>query len=629
MWGVKAAPRILLVLLLVVLAAPPARAIEGAVHVGHSGDIRALQLVDDTLWIGTSGGVLRYDLGNDRFSGRVTLGERLPSNSVRVIRARGDEVLVGTDAGLAVFDGASTRVYTNHSHGVHDSVSFDLIRSIDFGRDDVVFVGTHGDGLGVMTPEGGHSITREDSLLDDKVYGVVETWATDEFGVEAPTYYYATSMGLCAFGDSLWTNFQAGAGIPRGEIRRLLWRDGLFYLLVGVGGVYRFDGHRAVSVSPRDVLPADDVADIALGPGDVIWAVGRLGGIAVFQNDRWKRIGQGDPMIDNARWRCAHTDGSDAYFGSADGLIVTMRDNILRKLRIPGELPSGAVRSIVGVERNVFFLSGPEVVRVSRSLSDLKRDDSPPGVVAMAADGNGSIWVAGRWGIYRRTDDGYNDFVQDIVEVEPAFTTLCFDANGWLWTATRSGNVYRYDGDLWLPMGESGEVLGGAVEKLCAERGAVWAAARSGVARFDGRAWNVVAADSLGGEVRDLVVAPGEGGGVVVATTKRLWRSPPAGGDWQPLGVLTGRLAPASPDSVFVAPRGRTINCAAFDDEGNLYLGTDAGLALLGEGRTRWIGAADGLGGEAVVDLFLENGEALWVGFRSDGLTRIPLRSLW
>jgi ligand-binding sensor domain-containing protein len=636
-WGVKPAVAIIATTLIVALAALPTQtpggAIDGAVHVGYGSDIRAMERSGNTLWIGTSGGVVHFDLDSATFTRHATLGEVLPSNSVRAIRSKGDSVLVGTDAGLAIFDGDITHVFTNRNRGAYDSLSFDLIRSLDLGRGDAIFIGTYGDGLGVMTPDEGRAITREDSLLDDKVYGVVETWTRGPGDLEEVSHYYATSMGLCAYRDSAWVGFQAGAGIPRGEVRRIFARDGGgYYLLVGVGGVYRFNGARAIDVSPRDVLAGNDIADIAIGRR-AVWAVGRSGGIAVYQNGSWRRIGQGDRLIDAARWRCVYAEGDDAYFGSADGLLVTVRDNILRKHQLPKELPAGSVRSIVGAGDNVFLMSGPEVVSVGRAVPRLVRDDSPAGLVTLAADANGGLWAAGRWGIYRRTDGGYSEFVHDIVSADPAFTALCFDEHGWLWTATRSGDVYRYDGELWLRMGEAEEVfgVGEAVEKLCARRGAIWAAAPVGVARFDGGSWDVIAADSLGGEVRDLAVRPGDEATVVAVTASRMWRYRDGHGDWRPLAVVDGTLATADSDSLaaFVVPPSRAINRIAFDDDGGVYLGTDDGLALIGKGGERWIEPEEGLGGTSIIDLFVDGGEVLWIGFRADGLTRIPLRSLW
>jgi ligand-binding sensor domain-containing protein len=169
-----------------------------------------------------------------------------------------------------------------------------------------------------------------------------------------------------------------------------------------------------------------------------------------------------------------------------------------------------------------------------------------------------------------------------------------------------------------MRMGEPEEVLGGPVDGLLAEGQVVWAFSSRGVARFgsvDGAAaWTSFSPDTLGGGVTDM--ARTLGGAVVAATPTglRLYRSDSA--DW-------GDAAP------FTAPPSRPIHCIAVDDSGMVYLGTERGLALIDDRGTRWVGPREGIGGTAVIDLLVERGRYLWLGFRSDGLTRIPLESLW
>jgi ligand-binding sensor domain-containing protein len=596
---------------------------EGRVHVVHTGDVRALCNVDDVLWIGTGGGLYRYDLGRDRFVDHVTVENRLPSNSVRAIRAKGDSVLVGTDAGLVIFDGDETLVYSGAGEGVYDSLYFDEIRAIDIGVGDAVYLGTFGHGLAVMRPSGGHMITREDSLLDDKVYGTVEV--VREGGEK--DFYYATSMGLCAYRDSAWVGFQAGAGIPRGEVRRVLaaGADDL-YLLVGVGGVYSFDGARARDLSPRGLFPGDDVADLSLDRRGILWAAGRFGGLAVRQSGHWKRIGEGDPMVDSSRWRCVYTDDEGgAFFGSADGIVVSVRDNILRKHRVPDQLPAPSARSIVGGPDEVRFLSGDRVVRVPLDLSALDVEETPPGLVALAVDGRGALWAAGRWGIYQDSGDGLHEFVYDVDSPEPSFTSLCFDGTGRLWTATRAGAVYRYDGELWLGMAEPGELFVGSIDELAIEpardeRGeAVWALARArGLAAYSAQTWTVHPAEGLGGDVRDLSI--GEHGVAAVGAARVFVHD---GGVWLPVG-LDARGGLAVGDTVDAFVTARAVNCVAWGS-GALYLGTESGLVGLDEDGVHRLR----LGGDAVVDVFVDGSGSVWVGYRCDGLLRIDAKSRW
>jgi ligand-binding sensor domain-containing protein len=613
---VKSVLRTAVVLVLVALASSPAqsRKIEGAVHLGHTGGVRALLRTGETLWIGTGGGLYQYDLGSDDFTGHAIVGDRLPSSSIRALAQKDGAVYVGTDGGLAVWDGAATTVYTNRNRHRFRGLSFDRIEHIDVGPSGDIYISTFGHGVGVMREEEPYALTREDSLLDDKVYGVAEG--------EEGELFFATSMGLCAFRDSTWVGFQAGAGIPRGEVRAILPGSDRIYLLVGVGGVYRFGGDRAARMSPQGVLPGDDIAALTLDDRDVLWAAGRFGGLAVYQGGRWKRFGEEDADVNAARWRCAYADGEGGvFFGSADGLVVVIRDNNLRKIHIPQELPSGSVRSIVGVGGDVFFLCGENVVRAPGSLSDVAVEDAPEGLVSLAASDSG-LWAAGRWGIFRRTPEGYREALGVTRVAEPAFTALCFDGRGRAWAALRSGAIVRYDGEIWLRMAEPVEVFNGPIDGLAAGGGGVWAWSRRGVARYDGSAWSVSPPDSFGGaEVCDLAVSPQ--GGVVAATAERVWLFRADTSGWRAVGFGSGS------EGAYVFPRRRAVRCLAFDADGYLYVGTEDGLAAVRDDGLHWFGADEGLGGRAVAAVYAGDGDALWVGFRTDGLTRVPVKSLW
>jgi hypothetical protein len=41
----------------------------------------------------------------------------------------------------------------------------------------------------------------------------------------------------------------------------------------------------------------------------------------------------------------------------------------------------------------------------------------------------------------------------------------------------------------------------------------------------------------------------------------------------------------------------------------------------------RWITHQDGIGGSAVTSVLARGGDDLWIGFRSDGLTRLPIEA--
>lgn len=594
----------------------------GWLHFGHTGDVRALCRVGDFLWVGTGGGLFIYDLGSSEIAEHLTVGEKLPSNSIRAIAANSGSIYVGTDDGLAVFNRDEVSVYTDRRPGRFAGAPLGLIRRIDFGLDGVTYLSTYGSGLSVLEKGKARAITREDSLLDDKVYGMVQEDDT--------TYYFATSMGLCAYRDSLWVNFQAGAGIPRAEIRQIVAAsDGGYYLLVDGRGVYWFDGERARDVTDPSLFPENAIASIAMDARGGLWACGDHGVIAVYRNRHWTRVDeQGDAAVPaDRRWRCAYADTlGGVYIGSSDGLVLTIQDEIVGKFRLPAALPSGSVEAMAAdSSETLYVLNGSYLVSVARGLETFTIEHPLPIVVAIAVSPAGELWTATRWGIYRREGEGYVEFPARLSERNPVYSSIGFDASGALWVGTQAGNVHRFDGELWMRMADADELGSGTIRDFDVDgRGRLWVTGSAGVVSvYHGGRWRSYGPAAFGDQTaRTLTVAPD--GTPVLATANGIWGFDDTG-TWIPFEfrkeLSSNGLSPV--DGVW-DPGAPPILSLGFDPTGRLYVGTERGLAVVDETGTRWWTGRGGLGGTSVSGVFAEGRENVWIGFRSDGLTRIP-----
>jgi ligand-binding sensor domain-containing protein len=585
-------------------------------HLGWNGDVRALSRIGGTLWVGTGGGLFVYDLHSENLLAHVTAGPFLPSSSVRAIAARGDSVFVGTDQGLAVFAGDTASVFTPASPGPFPAAALERIRHVDFGPDEKVFVSTYGRGLGVLEGEVGRMVTRTDSLLDNKVFGVVSS---------GDTTYCATSMGLCASRDSVWVSFQAGAGIPRAEVRQVVAaRDGGLYLLVAGSGVHRFSGSRARRISYRTLFPENDISAMALDAEGDLWACGGHGGIAVYRDERWARVGEGDPRVDEKRWRSAYADSAfEAFFGSADGTVVVVRDQQVAELQVPAGLPSGTVTCLTqDSSGDVLALCGSFLVRIGSGRVGV--ENPLPAVAEMGVSPGGQLWVATRSNLYRREGNAYVEVFPQLGEREVMYTAIGFDSSGALWLGTHTGTAYRYDGEIWLRMADRGELGEGAPAVFATDGvGQVWLlGSDGGLSVFAGDRWTTFADSTFdGAPVRAIDVTPG--GAIVAATDNAIWRQELEGrwGRWARGKGGKGRIEAWDPAPARIA-------AIAFDGTGRLFVGTDLGLAVVDDERTVWITRVDGLGGTAVECLFVEPAGAVWVGLRNDGLTRVPFDAI-
>jgi ligand-binding sensor domain-containing protein len=600
----RAAPWIVLLITVLPIAA------EGEwSYFNNNADIRALHQSGDTLWVGTNGGLIGYDLLGGEIVRRVTAGSLLPDNSVRAITERGRRLYVGTDNGLVVIGAGGNLIYD-----AAQSPVFGDVRSLSFGVNGDTYIGTFGHGVGVLEEKGRGAtklfrITRDDSLLDNKVFAVA--------AVGAGRVYFATSLGLCAYRDSAWVSFQAGAGLPRGEVKQLhhVEKD-RFYLLIRGHGIYRFNEDRSIRIRPPADFPNPEVAAITLDGTGALWAAGRFGGIARYQGGNWTSYGLDDAAVTETNWRCGYTGPDNTvYFGSADGRLAIITDGVVRLVSLPSTLPSGFIGPMIEVDSGEkLIVNGSHLLLARGSSEPVAVEDGLGSVFALARAPDGAIWASVPTGLLRRAGNRWDPIRPVIDPRPPVFLSLAFDRAGHLWAGAHDGQVYRFDGDFWVPFASDPELESGPIDRLLVDAAqAVWAVGRAGAHRFDGLRWASFGPDTFDGEeIRDAAVGPF--GRIVVITDYKIWRYDDARG-WYARQSGLGAVG--------------LFRRVDVDSLGRVYVGTSRGLAAIAEEAPMWLDVHGGLKGKDVSSLLIDSENVLWVGFRTDGVMRIPLETLW
>jgi len=599
----------------------PSRASEpqdGWIYFTNNSDVRALYEDGDTLWVATNGGVLLVNALTGEVVSTLTVLDGLADNSARTFYGESGRIYIGTDGGVDV---------CRRTRGARLSIEpvgrFADVRYVGSGPSGSIHVGTYGHGAARIDRTGITWITTADSLIDDKVFRIEE--------VDERSIFYATSLGLCARLDSAWVSFRAGSGLPRGEVRDLArsagpalemetaWERSApdLYVLVAGSGVSRFDGTRAREVSSTAIIDGREIAAIGLAKDGSLWAAGNRGGIGRHRDGVWTRLGDGDEAIENARWRSLHVGASGiVYFGSADGVIAAADDRGVRKISIPSDLASGYIGSAAEAPGGRKYLAnGPYLLSIQNNAPAFTTEKDFGSVLAISVSPNGGVWVASRWGLYRSGAGGWEEVVPDVDPRPPLFASLAFDSAGSLWAGSQSGEVYRFDGELWMRLSAPGELTETAVDRLAVDGdGWIWAGAGlEGIFAFDGSLWRRFPNKEFdGAEVVDLSVD--RSGRAVALTRGAIWRHTRERG-WGRTDIPGAKI-----DGDF-----RTIR---FDSGGRWYLVTSKGLAVGGEGATRWLAPSQGLRGKDVTSILIDGDGFLWVGFRSDGLSRISLAKL-
>lgn len=570
-------------------------------HYTNTDDIRALFRQGDKLWIGTNGGLLIYDLLTGDIQAPGEIAGRLPSQSVTAIAKRGGSLYIGTDRGLLVSGPGGIETYSALSRGY-----FADIRRISFGYSGSPYLGTFGHGAVRLDDGKSRVITKADSLLDNKVYSVYQP--------DAETTYFATALGLCAYKKEAWVNYQAGYGLPRGEVLAIEPIDAKeFYLLIRGKGIYRFDGERGRRIPLEGKFEEQDIAAIVVAQDGALWAAGRYGELRRYRYGDWTAYDESDSEVRSAHWRCAYADDhGDLFFGASNGLIARIKNGTLSTFKVISSLPSNTVPLIVETPSDGILLkAGGSLVRYTPQRFEPLA--APGHVLSLAVAPDSALWYATRWGVFRNENGSARDMTPELAGLRNYFAALAFDHAGILWAGSYAGHVYRFDGELWLPAGYRDELLGGSIDLLAVDaQDRVWALDRSnGVSRFDGGVWEHFPRSQFGTDSLQTMIIDDQGYPALL-TGAAVWRFRDATG-WYPQPNIETK---------------GYFEAFAIDSNGTLYLGSMGSLSVADRDTTASIAIPAEFRGSPIAALLVDSRDQLWIGFRSGGVARVKLADL-
>jgi len=580
-------------------------------HAGPTPEIRAICHAGDSLWVGTAAGLFVIDIRDAARRRHIGAGKELASNSVRAIANYGDSVWVATDAGVTLFHRGARVFSARASRDARgkNPVPLRFIQHVAFGANGEALLSTRRGGVGVLTTKGGYAITRRDSLISDDVFGILERPGRPRL--------YASAAGLCAqVDDTTMVSFQAGAGLPRGEVRQVVGDARGAYVRISRRGVFSFDGKKATALDGPRGVSLVDATSISLGVDHALWVAGP-GWVGVRRGGKWQQVQL--PADGSRSWRVVTADGAGAFAGSADGVVLALNRGAEFRISLGAGLPAPTVASLRPDGRgSAWFVSGGRVVAANAAERRFAVENSPLDAEAVDFSPSGTLFVATRWTVSRKNESGWADMTPDVGERDPAFTSIVADGRDVVWVGARSGSLYRFDGEIWVRYARP-QAVAASLRDARAFPARDWALLGPAPMQNVAGCWSSFAGWDSSGIVVDVAVSPT--GEWVAATKDRLFRYDPARDGWQP---MSGN---PKPDARAVWDTPGAITSVTFDTGGRLFVGTTDGFGCFAGGKMRWWDVRDGIGGERVSDLAAD-ATTLWVGYGEDGLSAIPLAAL-
>ncbi len=457
-----------------------------------------VQTADGYLWVGTEGGLARFDGVSFRVF-QPAAGSALASGDISSLLTQGNDLWVGTADGLVrVRNGGEQMV----RFGVESGLPSATILALRDGPDLHPVVQTP---AGWSVWQGTRFVPSSPAPAQrpDQPPAPGAPWSTDAAGVSwtrgEHTQHWTLGRNLpgsrveslLAQPAEAWAGTSAGLfllrptspgaeAVPalRGDTILVLFHDREGDLWIGTesSGLHVL---RSVRFRTEPGLAGEGVVALTESGGSV-WAGTRRDGVRLLQDGRASAVAA-PAMTSPVVLSMAPAPGGEVWVGTPDGLNRVGRDGRVRQISSADGLPDDYVLALEDDgEGGVWAGTRRGLAHVRSTLAVAQvvtREDGLAGDLVgalrriTAGSGAGTLWIGTSGGVSLRSPDGTIHPAQ--VKPGPGpVRALAEDAQGSVWLATSEGWVTRVPAGAGAGLGA--QVVHGGVQSLVVDGGVVW-----------------------------------------------------------------------------------------------------------------------------------------------------------
>jgi ligand-binding sensor domain-containing protein/signal transduction histidine kinase len=391
------------------------------------------------------------------------------------------------------------------------------------------------------------------------------------------------------------------------------------YLWFGtIAGLWRFDGVRFTPWTPPDgqKLLSPRINSLLGTPDGSLW-IGTALGLSRWQNDHLTNYVNDQGVVtaiiqaqDGTIWIQKTPSTGDA------GPLCQVTENGMQCHGKADGIPAGAYSGLVQDSEGNFWLGGDTTLvrwahdsQTVYSLSALKMNEGGGGIMGLAADPDGSLWV-GAPGLRAGLDLQHlargvlKPFIAPQFHTSIVVQTLFLDRQKALWVGTSEGLYRIYAGQI-EHFGSADGLSGDYVLHLLEDHeGNLWVVTSKGVDSFrDLSVTHFSAREGLTSEEVDSVLAAKDGGiWIGGSESLDLLRNDHI------TSIRTGHGLP-----------GHLVTSLFEDHAGRLWVGVDDALTVYADGKFRRINRRDGTATGMIVGITEDVEHNIWVESRGSG----------
>ena len=428
-------------------------------------------------------GTLQQDLHYTRTLWSVSDG--LPEDTVQsIVESSSGLLWIGTTGGLVRFDGAHLRVW---GAGAEPALPVNSIFCLARGRDGRLWAGTEGGGLLELDGSSLKVFSARQGLTD----GFVRSVLPDERG----RVWAGTDNGLFVLENGTLHRVRETAGMAPLAVHSIaedrehrIWAGGSSLLAIDPDGrqrEFRLPGAYSKN-RVKTILQTSD---------GVVW-VGTVAGLQYLQNGHFQML----PGIHATVRSLLQTGDGTLWIGTIGDGLWTFRDGRLLRVSSPGFLPSNTVLSLFeDSQRQVWIGTQAGLVRLNSTPVRVVAlpEGSDPDYETISGDMHGDLWVAAQR-LYVIHDGQAQPVTYGHLD-NIVVRTIVRARDGALWIGTDGSGVYRILGNsvthYSAPAALTNNFIRGFLES---RNGDMWIATDEGISRIGARGdQNLTGADGL------------------------------------------------------------------------------------------------------------------------------------
>lgn len=323
-------------------------------------NVKSMYADGKIVWIGTSGGVIRYDTDTDAYELYDNKTSGLLSNGVFHVSKLGKRIIAGTyGGGLSVLD-VTTKKWKNIN--IPDGLADQFVYDVEQAPNGDVWVATWSGANRIRGGDLDNPAAWESFTVENTQGGLPNPWV---YGVEVGAngdVWFATESGLARYKDGVWKNWQHkdGLGAPFEVVRDAIQftsdpakaskhhaqqkseqgldsvdvaynpnyiislkvdKDGVVWCGTWGGGLARFDGKTWRNYTTTDGLPGNHIFMLYIDPQNTLWA-GTSRGLAKVSsaNAKFSVLTTKDGLFADNVFSMANASDGSVWIGSFGGV---------------------------------------------------------------------------------------------------------------------------------------------------------------------------------------------------------------------------------------------------------------------------------------------------------------------